>query len=111
MVWGQSPSGGQPLEAIMRAVADGSVDVAVVWGPQAGYFATRETAPLTVRPVSADDPTVLPMTFEIAMGVRSEDEALAEELDLALERLRPEIQALLASYGVPRASDPQGVGR
>ena len=111
MVWGQSPSGGQPLEAIMRAVADGSVDVAVVWGPQAGYFATRESAPLSVRPVSADDPTVLPMTFEIAMGVRSEDEALQTELDLALERLRPEIQELLASYGVPRASEPQGVSR
>jgi mxaJ protein len=105
MVWGQSPSGRTPLETIMRAVADGSVDVAVVWGPQAGYFANREAAPLTVTPISAGERTVLPMRFAIAMGVRKHHEALAAELDTALDRLRPEIRSLLASYGVPRAED------
>jgi mxaJ protein len=103
MVWGQSPSGGKPLEAIMRAVAEGSVDVAVVWGPQAGYFATRESAPLAVTPIPAAERTTLPMRFDIAMGVRMEDEALAVELDAALSKLTPEIRVLLDSYGVPRA--------
>lgn len=102
MVWGQSPAGGKPLEAIMRAVADRTVDVAVVWGPQAGYFATREAAPLTVTAIGNSEQTVLPMQFDIAMGVRKSDAALASELDAALDRLRPEIDTLLASYGVPR---------
>lgn len=112
MVWGQSPSGGKPLETIMRAVADGNVDVAVVWGPQAGYFATREKTPLAVVPVPGGEHTELPMTFSIAMGVRKRDEALASELDAALDRLRPQVRALLASYGVPMVeTNRQGASR
>lgn len=103
MVWGQSPAAGKPLEAIMRAVADGRVDVAIVWGPQAGYFATREGTPLSVLPIDAGERTLQPMTFAIAMGVRKDDEALAAELDAALAKLAPEVQTLLDSYGVPRA--------
>jgi mxaJ protein len=101
MVWGQSHSGGTPLESIMRAVAEGSVDVAVVWGPQAGYFATRETVPLAVTAMPSSERTALPMRFAIALGVRKSDDVLAAELDVAVDRLKPQIQALLASYGVP----------
>jgi mxaJ protein len=112
MVWGQSPLGGKPLESIMRAVAEGSVDVAVVWGPQAGYFATREKSPLAVTPMSSSEQTALPMRFAIAMGVRKSDDALAAELDAAVDRLEPQIQALLASYGVPRTqADEKGTMR
>lgn len=109
MVWGQSPAHGTPLESIVRAVADGSVDVAIVWGPQAGYFATREgAAPLSVVAVPSTEKTVQPMHFEIAMGVRRDDEALAAELDAALAKLEPEIDALLVEYGIPRTdSTPQ----
>ena len=39
---------------IVDAVADGRVDVAVVWGPLAGYFAQREPTPLDVTPVAAE---------------------------------------------------------
>src|SRR5690606_5439184 len=75
----------------------------VVWGPQAGYFATREDKPLTVAAVPASDRTAQPMRFEIAMGVRKNDKALAAELDAALAKLKPEIDALLDSYDVPRS--------
>ncbi|WP_333793532.1 quinoprotein dehydrogenase-associated putative ABC transporter substrate-binding protein [Hyphomicrobium sp.] len=107
MVWGQSPAQGTPLESIMRAVSDGSLDVAVVWGPQAGYFATREEAPLTVTIVPASDKTTLPMSFDIAMGVRKDDAALATELDAALSKLKPDIEALLDRYHIPRVRQAQ----
>jgi mxaJ protein len=42
------------------------------------------------------------MVFDIAMGVRREDTALRQELDAALARLRTEVDAVLADYGVPR---------
>jgi len=106
MVWGRKPNAGAPLEEIMRGVADGEVDVAIVWGPAAGYFATREKAPLTLTAAPADEETVTPMAFSIAMGVRKEDEALAEELDAVLTRAEPEINALLDEYGVPRVPEP-----
>src|SRR5205085_10213021 len=47
-----------PPANILKAVADRKVDVAVVWGPLAGYFAAREKTPLKLTPVSpaADTP-------------------------------------------------------
>jgi mxaJ protein len=105
MAWGRMPDHGAPLEQIMMAVSDGTVDVAVVWGPPAGYFATREAVPLDIHPVSANEKTIVPMTFDISMGVRREDKALAQELDDALEKRAPEIRALLDSYGLPQARE------
>ena len=40
-----------PPAAIVDAVAHGDIDVAVVWGPLAGYFAAKEPEPLDVAPV------------------------------------------------------------
>jgi mxaJ protein len=95
-----------PPARIVEAVAAGEVDIAAVWGPLAGYFAPRQAVPLRIAPIlpQADGPR-LPMVFDIAMGVRREDRALAEEIGAALLRNRPAIEALLAEFGVPR---PEG---
>lgn len=92
-----------PPARIVEALARGEIDVAVVWGPLAGYFAPRQPVPLRLTPVAplADGPRA-PMAFDIAMGVRREDQELRRELDRALENRRDEIAAILASYGVPR---------
>ncbi len=89
-----------PPARLVAAVAQHEVDVAIAWGPLAGYFATRQETPLRVTPVEAD-PEV-PMRFAISLGVRRADAALARELGAALERRRSEIDAILADYGVPR---------
>jgi mxaJ protein len=92
-----------PPARILVAVAVGELDIAAVWGPLAGYFAPRQAVPLTLAPIrpQADGPQ-LPMVFDISMGVRREDEALAHELDAALARNRPAIDAVLEAFGVPR---------
>src|SRR5205823_2768258 len=41
-----------PPARIMEAVARGDIDVAIVWGALAGYFAAREPVPLEIVPVS-----------------------------------------------------------
>jgi quinoprotein dehydrogenase-associated probable ABC transporter substrate-binding protein len=91
-----------PLAEIVDAVAKGEVDVAVVWGPVAGYFAPRESVPLEIAPVPGADPP-FSFAFDVSMGVRRGDEALREKLDSVLRKRRKEIDALLVSYGVPRA--------
>jgi mxaJ protein len=92
-----------PPARIMDAVARGDVDVAVVWGPLAGYFARREPVPLALTPVSPQiDLPYLPFVFDISLGVRRGDTALRDELDAALERRQGEIDAILDRYGVPR---------
>ncbi|HEU4565422.1 MAG TPA: substrate-binding domain-containing protein [Gemmatimonadaceae bacterium] len=91
-----------PPADIIRAVAKGEIDVAIVWGPFGGYFASREGVPLEVVPVTPDpDPSGLPFAFSIAMGVRKSDDALAAELNRLLRSDAPAIRAILERYGVP----------
>jgi mxaJ protein len=96
-----------PPAAIVEAVDRGEVDVAVVWGPLAGYFAARANHPLTLTPVQPwlDGPQ-WPMVFDISMGVRRDDAKLRQSLDQVLTRRAKEIAALLAGYSVPVIADP-----
>ncbi|AEH88794.1 MULTISPECIES: substrate-binding domain-containing protein [Mesorhizobium] len=92
-----------PPARIVEAVAAGQIDLAVVWGPLAGYFAARQKVPLRVTPVvPLIDGPLLPMVYDISMGVRREDDALRGEVNAALAKHRAEINAVLAQYGVPR---------
>jgi mxaJ protein len=92
-----------PAARIIDAVAAGEVDVAIVWGPLAGYFAPRQPVPLAVVPVSPQiDLPALPFAFDISVGVRKGDEAFKAELEAVLARKRAEIEAILDAYGVPR---------
>jgi mxaJ protein len=91
-----------PPSRIVRAVADGEVDVAIVWGPLAGYFAKHATRPLRVVPVSPEiDLPYLPFVFDMAMGVRRGDTTFRNTLDSVIVRRRGEIDAILREYGVP----------
>ena len=92
-----------PPARIMEAVAKGKVDVAVVWGPLAGYFAGKERVPLEIVPVTPQiDGPSLPFVFDISMGVRRGDTAFKDELEKILEGKRDEIKTILDGYGVPR---------
>jgi mxaJ protein len=97
-----------PPARLVEAVARGDVDVAIVWGPLAGYFAPRQAAPLTLVPVpAASDPTGQPWSFPIAMGVRRQDRGLAVELDRLLDAERPAIGRILEQYHVPLVHDEE----
>jgi mxaJ protein len=91
-----------PPAAIIHAVADRKIDVAVAWGPMAGYFAAREQPALAVSPLAAPfDGPGWPMRFGIAMGVRKGNTALAGELDAILKKEAGAIRAILEDYRVP----------
>ena len=73
-----------------------------MWGPIAGYFASGSTVPLRLSPVlPRRDPVAGPFTFDIAMGVRSDDGALQQALDGVIARRQAEIDAILRRFGVP----------
>jgi mxaJ protein len=95
-----------PQSAIVDAVARGDIDVAIAWGPTAGYFASRASIPMAIVPVRPwlDGPQS-PMVFDISMGVRREDRELRRRLDEALAREAPAIRQVLSDYGVPVLED------
>ena len=103
-----------PAAGAVRAVADGEVDVALVWGPLAGGFARTASVPLAVTPIDEADDAGLAMAFDIAVGVRRSDAALAAELDRALVARRAEIARILDAWRVPRvrrAPGPRGAAQ
>ena len=94
---------GTEAASIIKAVATGKVDMAIVWGPPAGYFAKPYGRLLEITPVVPEvDPPALPFTFEISMGVRKGNTALRDRLDDFLKRRHRQIAAILNEYRVPQ---------
>ena len=91
-----------PQRPIVDAVARGDIDIALAWGPTAGYFSRGQGTPLHLAPVTPWLDGGEPMVFDISMGVRREDRALRRELDAALERNRAAIARILDEYGIPQ---------
>jgi mxaJ protein len=90
-----------PPAAIIDGVARGKIDVALVWGPLAGFFAKRSAIALRLEPIAQTD-EVWKMSYNIAIGVRRNDSELLERINSALAANHSAIDELLRKYGVPR---------
>jgi mxaJ protein len=101
MLYGNYESPNPPA-AIVDAVAKGDVDVALVWGPLAGYFAAHSAVPLRLEHVTPVlDDTTWPMTYGISVGVNRRNPELLAEVERILDKEQPNIDAILSSYAVP----------
>ncbi len=89
-----------PAVDAVADVAKGDLDVAIVWGPIAGYAAQLQGVPLTLTPLPAREDAVQ-LAFSVSMGIRHRETAWKHELNALLERLAPRIQAILLEYAVP----------
>jgi mxaJ protein len=93
-----------PAAEIVRAVERGDVDVALVWGPLAGWEAARSTVPLRVEPVTPwMDQGRWPMVFDISIGVAKDNQELRREIDLSLARNRSAVAGIVEAFHVPLA--------
>jgi mxaJ protein len=92
---------------IIDAVAKGDIDVALVWGPLAGYYASRAAVPLTLTALpDSDASSGIPFAFDISIGVRRADRELKAALESAIERRRDDILKILEAYHVPMLRKP-----
>jgi hypothetical protein len=99
----------RPSWGVLDALLRNEVDVAVAWGPLAGYFARHSPTPIDIVAVDGPADPALPVAFDVSMGVRRNDRVLAAALDEVLARRGTEIRQVLASYGVPLAKAPKEV--
>ena len=89
-------------EDIIKGVEKKDVDLAIAWGPLAGYYAKRSAVPLTLTPLPARDSlSDLPFQYNMGIAVRRRDKEFRDSLQAVLERKRPEIEAILKQYDVP----------
>jgi len=95
-----------PPAKIIDAVANKDVDIAIAWGPLAGYFASREKVPLDIRPVAPEPNAKLPTVFGISVAVRFGNDDFKAKLNEILEKDRVDIDHILAEYHVPRVPEP-----
>ncbi len=89
-----------PGELIDKYLAAGKVDVAVVWGPLAGYWAKRVKSPELVVVPLASEPGVK-FDYDMAMGVRYGEKDWKAQIERLIDEQRAEIMAILKDFGVP----------
>ena len=91
-----------PPRKLIDAVEQREVDLAIIWGPFAGYFAQTAKEPLDMQPVMPANFLGMPFTYDISMAVRKGNEKLKAELDRILESESPAVRHILAEYAVPQ---------
>jgi mxaJ protein len=93
-----------PGDIIEKDLAAGKLDVAIVWGPIAGFFAKRVKTPaLAVVPMKSE-PGVR-FDFQMAMGVRYGEREWKQQVESLLETKQAEIRAILDEFGVPQVDE------
>jgi len=91
-----------PASKMIDASAAGDIDVAIAWGPIAGYFAKKQSVPLTVVPITQPSKSSTPIAYDISIGVKRSNSQLRRQIDDVLIRRKFEIDRILDDYGVPR---------
>jgi quinoprotein dehydrogenase-associated probable ABC transporter substrate-binding protein len=87
-------------QAMMRDLASGEIDVGVLWGPMAGYYAKQANPP--IRVVTLVKQTGGPqLAYHMAMGVRPSDQNWKRQLNRLIAQNQGEINRLLLGFGVP----------
>ena len=88
-----------PAATMIADLEKGDLDVALLWGPFAGYRAKTSAKKLVVTPI-ADQPGAR-MSFRIAFGVRRSDQNWKRELNRFIAENKNALDAILRAYGVP----------
>ncbi|MEJ2668320.1 MAG: hypothetical protein P8Z81_14710, partial [Deinococcales bacterium] len=98
------------LGKINTAVANKDVQLGIAWGPEAGYFASRQPVTLDIVKVTPEiEENGNVMSVAMPLAVRVGDTSLRDDLDRALADRWDQIQAVLKQYHVPLESVPRPV--
>ena len=100
-----APQSGDPAESpagvIERDLAAGKIDMAIAWGPIAGFLAVRHAQSPAWRALPFKPDSTIKFDYEISMGVRFGEKEWKDTLDQWISAHEREVQAILASYRVP----------
>ena len=87
-------------ESMIKDLASGQIDAAILWGPLAGFYAKRANPPLHVTPL-VKETTGPKLAYRIGMGVRPADQNWKRQLNRLIQENQPAINKILLEFGVP----------
>ena len=97
----------QPGHDMLHDLADGSIDVALLWGPIAGYWIKHDHLPLSYTVLPSDPRHNVRMDFRITMAVREGEPEWKRLINEQIRQTEPQIRKVLQDFGVPLL-DEQG---
>ena len=104
-----APQSGDPEESTAQVIEqdllDGKTDMAIVWGPIAGFLEGRHTNPPAWRALAFKPDPTIKFDYEISMGVRFGEKEWKDTLDQWIRTHKDEVRSILAGYHVPLLED------
>jgi ABC-type amino acid transport substrate-binding protein len=94
-----------PAGIIERDLVAGKIDLAIVWGPIAGFLVDRHSGHGAWRAIAFKADPGIKFDYEISMGVRFGEKEWKETLDAWIAGHRGEIDKILMSYRIPLIDD------
>ena len=95
-----------PAHQMIEDIERGEIDIGLLWGPIAGYYAKNANPPLAMSPLP-NEPGAPRMDYHIAMGVRINEPEWRRRINAAISKRAADITVILRDYGVPLL-DEQG---
>lgn len=92
-----------PPSYLIDDLAKGDIDIAIAWGPIAGYFAKHSKVPMEIVsiPEYKDQDAKGQLNWNISVAVRKKDKERLAMIEGALERNKDIIIKILDDYGIP----------
>ncbi|MEQ8823952.1 MAG: substrate-binding domain-containing protein [Filomicrobium sp.] len=98
-----------PTELMLEDIRSGDIDVGVLWGPNAGYFAKKGGKDdISVVPL-LNEGRQPPMKFRITMGVRQSDNQWKRQLNEVIKKRQGDIDKVLLDFGIPIVDEDNNV--
>ncbi|HSH98151.1 MAG: substrate-binding domain-containing protein [Methylophilaceae bacterium] len=94
-----------PPSFLIDDLVKGDIDIAIAWGPIAGYYAKQSKIPLVVVPIPEYEETNAKgkENWNISLGVRKRDKERLAMIQAVLDRRQADILKILDDYGIPHS--------
>lgn len=93
-----------PAKDMMNDLDTGNIDVALLWGPIAGFYAKNHNPAYAIVPIP-DTAGAPRLQYSFSMGIRHNEPNWKHRLNELINSKKAAIDAVLISYGVPRLDE------
>ena len=92
----------KPWTDITNDLVNGKIDIAILWGPLAGYEAKKAKKPITIVPLTKEETVSRgKLVYRFTMGIRRNEPEWEKTINNLIKDNQEEINEILRGYGIP----------